>query len=210
MNFHKQKTTARRAYINNKFKHEGNGRSIFDRRGSVSDIKRTINDKSFAKFADKAYSAKRGYAIRTNPRTKEKEMFVRGTTFKRFGAEWAQNLAEAPVIPRMGLGGTIAGDVSRHFRRQYSKFLSDVAQKNNVSVVYGHSRGGAIVEDMNTRAKKVGVDAATILNSRSTLTNYRQRQFFDALIGANSASTVTSDRWIPIWDKRYHRFYKAK
>lgn len=117
------------------------------RRSGTSFVKRTVNDKSFGDFADKAYKAKRGYAIRRNPTTGEKEMFVRGTTFKRGGVEWLQNLAEAPGFANVGLGEQLVGDFSRHIRGKYSKFLSGIAKKERVTVIYGHSRGGAVVND---------------------------------------------------------------
>jgi len=206
--FKQQVKRAKANYTNNRWKNErSSGGSPFRRSGANS-VQRTINHKSFSDFANKAYKAKRGYAIRRNPTTGEKEMFVRGTTFKRGGIEWFQNFAETPVVEKFGMGEQLVGDVSRHIRGQYSKFLSDVARKEGVKVIYGHSRGAAVVEDMRVPgAAKLGIDGATILNTRSTITNYRQKQLFDSLIGLNSRSTIKQDRWTPIWSKRYHKSY---
>lgn len=208
MDFNQQKKLAKANYINKKFKNEGYNRSYNAGNSSVSSFKRTVNDKSFSDFADKAYKAKRGYAVRINPKTGEKEMFVRGTTFKRGGVEWAQNVLETPLSSMVGLGTTIAGDISRHIRGKYSKFLTDVAKREKVKVVYGHSRGAAVVNDMKIPGvRKYGLDGATILNRYPTITNYRQKQGFDALIGANARVTIKESRWTPIYSKRYHRVY---
>jgi len=207
MSFSHQKKIAKATTLNNKWKNEGSS-SAFTRRVDNRFIKRNVNDPSFGLLARKAYSSKRGYSLRTNAKTGDKEMFVRGTTFKRGGVEWLQNVVESPIGTLAGGGTALVGDVSRRFRGKYSKFLSDVARKEGVKVIYGHSRGAAVVEDMRVPgAAKLGIDGATILNTRSTITNYRQKQLFDSLIGLNSRSTIKQDRWTPIWSKRYHKSY---
>jgi len=205
--FKQQASKARATYLNKKWNEGSLGRSAF-RNSGHSAQQRTFDDKSFGDFANKAYKAKHGYAIRRNPKTGEKEMFVRGTTFKRGGIEWLQNLAEAPGFANVGLGEQLVGDVSRHFRGKYSKFLSSIAKKERVTAIYGHSRGGAIVNDMEVPgARKIGLDAATILNRVPRITNYRQRQGFDAFIGANARSTIKQSKWTPLGSKRYHKYW---
>lgn len=207
MSFGKQVRLAKAKSYNSKFKRDAESRSFYRSR-SFPDLRRTVRKPSFGSFASKAYKAKDGYALRTNRKTGKKEMFVRGTTFKRGGVEWLQNVAESPLSSLGGLGGAISGDVSRHIRGKYSKFLSGVAKKEGVDVIYGHSRGAAVVEDMRVPgASKYGLDGATILNRRSTITNYRQRQFFDAGIGLNNRATIKENRWTPIYKKRYHRVW---
>jgi len=206
--FNKQVARARATSINRKWKNERPMGYSPSRGSGFSNVRSTIADKSFSSFANKAYSSPDGYAIRRNPKTGQKEMFVRGTTFKRGGVEWLQNIAEAPGVGSLGLGEQFAGDVSRHIRGKYSKFLTNVAKREHVSVIYGHSRGGAVVNDMKVPgASKVGLDAATILNRAPTIPNYRQKQAFDAVIGANARVTYKTKRWVPLGSKRYHRVY---
>jgi len=209
MSFISQKTKAKASYLSNRWKNERTSSANSIRSGSLSDLKRVTSDKHFGVLANQAYKSKHGYAIRTNKRTGEKEMFVRGTTFRRGGVEWLQNLAESPLSSMVGgLGSTISSDVSRHIRRKYSKFLSDVARKEKVDVIYGHSRGAAVVEDMRVPgAVKLGIDGATILNQRSHMKNYRQKQAFDAVIGWNARSTIRENKWTPVTSKRYHRVW---
>jgi len=208
MNFNKQKTRAKAQTLSNRWRDERQSSSSAIRSGRASAIKRVTSNQPFHRFANKAYSAPHGYAIRVNKRTGEKEMFVRGTTFRRGGVEWLQNIAESPLSYAGGLVPTISRDVSKHFRRKYSKFLSDIARKEKVDVIYGHSRGAAVVEDMHVPgATKLALDGATILNQRSTITNYRQSQLFDGIIGLNARSTIKEDSWTPVTSKRYHRVY---
>jgi len=207
--FSKQAARARAQTLNSKWKNDRPVGYRFNRDSGFSTVRSTLNDKSFSVFANKAYSSPDGYAIRRNPKTGKKEMFVRGTTFKRGGVEWLQNLAETPGFGSLGLGEQFSSDVSRHFRSKYSKFLTDVAKRESVSVIYGHSRGGAVVNDMNVPgASKIGLDAATILNRAPTIPNYRQKQAFDALIGANAKHTYKGSRWVPLGSKRYHKVWK--
>lgn len=209
MSFKKQSSLARAKYLNSKWKDGSYSVADHLRSGSNSSIGSVVNHPNFVSFANEAYSSPGGYAIRINNRTGEKEMFVRGTTFKRGGVEWVQNILESPVTANSGLGTTISRDVSVKLRRQYSKRLSDVARRHGVSIIYGHSRGAAVVEDMKVPGSvKLALDGATILNSRSTIQNYRQRQIFDGIIGANAKRTVKKPGRVPLWDKRYHRVYQ--
>lgn len=206
------KQQVRLAKSNYKNKVTKNGRKrnrVTVRRRHSDSVLHFVSDKSFERFANAAYKSKRGYAVRKNPFTGEKEMFVRGTTLKRGGAEWFQNLAEAPGLEHVGLGFAITGDVSRHIRGKYSKFLTSVAKRENVSVIYGHSRGGAVVNDMDVPgAEKVGLDAATILNPVSRIKNIRQDNMFDRVIGANSRKTVVVPLKGSIFSKKYHRVWR--
>jgi len=208
MNFINQKNRYKATKINSKWRHESTSAADSVRSGSAASIKRLVSNDRFRSFAKQAYSSKHGYAIRENKSTGEKEMFVRGTTFKRGGIEWVQNVLESPASALAGGGFGLAGDVSRHIRNKHAKFLGDIARKNNVDVIYGHSRGAAIVEEMHVPgAVKLGLDGATLLNRHTTISNYRQRQAFDGLIGVNSRKTILEDKWTPIYSKRYHSVY---
>lgn len=155
---------------------------------------RVSGSKWLAALADDAYSSKEGYAIKVNPYTGEKEMFVRGTTFKNGGYEWFQNAVEA--FPRMGYsqapGLRFAATDSFRRRKAFADKAAAAARREGVSVVYGHSRGGAVIHDMNVPgASKVGLDAATVLvDGKTSFTNYRQGQWFDKFIGPERKGRV--------------------
>jgi len=165
---------------------------------------RLANSPYYQKGFGEAYSSPSGYSIRKNPYTGEVEMFVRGTTFKRGGAEWAQNLLESPV------GAMVATPwhaLSKYGRERHSNYLSKIARDKGVDVIYGHSRGAAIVVDMNVPgATKVGVDGAMMLTKRryqGNMVNYRQSQFFDAAIGMGARRTYKRRQ---SW-RQFHSFY---
>lgn len=208
MSFYSQRNRAKANYVNNKFRNDTLQRGRNNVSSDYLAFKLSNSNGSLSRAASKAYSAKRGYDIYVNPKTKQKEMFVRGTTFRKGGLEWVQNALESPVG---GIGsGTavVASALSRRSRRQYSNFLSGVAKKEGVKVIYGHSRGGAVVNDMNVPgARKIGLDAATILNERSKITNIRQRQAFDRVIGLNANATVKHGPRVWLGSKRYHKVY---
>jgi hypothetical protein len=169
----------------------------------------TLRTKSFNTFAEKAYGAKNGYAIRTNPMTGEKEMFIRGTTFKRYGAEWFQNLAEHPKLK-----WTQSAKASKRHRRRHSSKMSDVAKRNGVNVIYGHSRGAPIMDEMDVPgAVKLGLDGAMLLrgDTNSKTLNYRQKQGFDWAINGNHKNQVTTSKWNKLGtSKNYHSVYGIK
>ena len=168
-----------------------------------------FSTESFGAFADEAYASERGYAIRTNPDTGNKEMFVAGT---RNGWDWASNAIEAtgashifnnplhtgirageaayvystgkPIAPEyLGLAEKIAdtietpeGRIATPWRAHAQEFYADVVVQEKVDVVYGHSRGGAIVADMLLPAAvtKIGLDSAMIIADNKGMVNFYQ------------------------------------
>jgi hypothetical protein len=171
-------------------------------------IDQSIRTKSFNAFAQKAYAAEDGYAIRVNPMTGEKEMFVRGTTFKRHGVEWFQNIAEHP-----SLNWTYSQKASKKHRDRHSDKLSKIAKANNVNILYGHSRGAPIMDAMKVpRATKLGLDGAMLLrNDKSDTLNYRQKQLFDrAINGPYHQNTVGTSKWYHLGRDDYHQVYGIK
>lgn len=167
----------------------------------------SYSDYLLRKGFDDAYASPEGYSIKVNPITGKKEMFVRGTARK---GEWIQNALEA--IPRKAYGFIPVGGasgVSMKIRREYAKKLDAVAEKEGVSVVYGHSRGAAVVSDMKHPSEKVGVDGAMLLARRGKrdFVNYRQAQVFDKLIGIGEKKKIVKKAtWKP-WSKKYHKVY---
>lgn len=205
--FQQQINRAKARYHNKKFLNDGP--AIINSRDDSMVYRSSVRDGTLQRASDRAYKSKDGFSIFDNPQTGEKEMFVRGTTFKRGGVEWAQNILESPIGGYRSATATGLSALSRYSRRQHSKFLSEQARKNGVSVVYGHSRGGAIVNDMDVPgARLIGLDAATILNKRSNISNIRQRQFFDRSIGFNAKKTYIVGGRVRPWNKRYHYVYK--
>jgi hypothetical protein len=170
-------------------------------------------DKHLGVGVSAAYASEDGYSLQVNPYTGDTEMFVRGTTFKGYGREWASNVLESDIV-KYGFGGPYKylSKHSQNKRESHAKHLSDIARKNGVKVIYGHSRGATIVADMDVPgASRVGLDGAFIIANRHKtggMVNYRQRQGFDALIGMKAPKTVVKKGWVPIWKKKYHSVWK--
>lgn len=130
-------------------------------------IDNTLYDRGFDDFVVAAYNSPEGYAVRWNPRTRQKEMIVAGT---RYMKDWPVNVMD-----------TFAGQTPwyRNAVRKYNR----IATKEGVKVVYGHSRGGALVADMKGPYDKYGLDAAMIMANNKELKNYTGKSVFDRLIG---------------------------
>jgi len=181
---------------------------------------RVSNSKWLQDLSKKAYASKESYAIEKNPYTGEKEMFVRGTTFKAAGYEWAQNALESVPVKAYSLlapGLRFAAMDSLRRRRQFAEKAAAEARRQGVTVVYGHSRGGAVVHDMYVPgASKVGLDAASLLvDGETSFTNYRQGQWFDAAIGPRRKGRVqvvggrSSYNPNP-FSRKFHKVYGSK
>lgn len=167
-------------------------------------LSKTIADPSFKQFAKAAYDAEEGYSIRTNPSTGKKEMFVAGT---RELAQWALNIYDG-LLHQYGLGQIQILDPFK-FKKQNE--LGQIATDNNVSVVFGHSRGGALVADMPlpTCTQRIGLDAAMMIAANKNIINlnegggYNPMGAFDAYIGQSGLQNVTIDHspWTPhkVW-----------
>lgn len=169
-------------------------------------------DKHLGVGVSESYSNPKGYSIQINPYTGDKEMFVRGTTFKRAGIEWAQNALESPFAKALPGPGPFLHNLSKFGRQRHADYLSDIARKEGVTVVYGHSRGAGLVADMYVpRARKVGLDGAFVITDRRKthgMVNYRQKQVFDWGIGLKAPKTIVKKGWVPIWNRKYHSVWK--
>jgi hypothetical protein len=55
----------------------------------------------------------------------------------------------------------VGSDISKAARQTFADFLVEEAEKYNVKVIYGHSRGAAILSDMKLDVVKVGLDGFT-------------------------------------------------
>lgn len=121
-------------------------------RDSWKEINRTINSKSFQDFVSEAYSSEEGYAIRSNPRSGKKEMFIAGS---RTAFDWFLNFWDVFSVDP--------------WRKQKEAYYADLVRTENIEVVYGHSRGGAIVADLPAHpcVQKVGLSAAMVIAKKN-------------------------------------------
>jgi hypothetical protein len=119
-----------------------------------------------------AYANVDGYKIEVNPVTGEKVMYIAGT---RDLGQWALNVFDI-------VGARV--DIPR--KRRVAQY-NEIARREGVDVIYGHSRAAALVSDMDVpNARKVGVDGAMLLayNDRD-MVNYHEGGItgaFDELI----------------------------
>lgn len=86
------------------------------------------------------------------------------------------------------------------WRSRTTKRLSKIAIDNNVDVIYGHSRGGAILADMPTNEGtiKIGLDSAMIIASNKEMTNFNEGGTgftgeFDRAIGLTGDANVSKN-----------------
>lgn len=182
-------------------------------------LKEIIKDKSFDSFAKEAYNSKEGYAIRINPITGDREMFVAGS---RSAGDWLSNLIETgnslildselrhpyealvddvqEVLPFDIKTNAMSRGTS--WRRQASVKYTKIAKQQGIATVYGHSRGGAIVADMDTQATKVGLDAASLIGDSKDTLNIRENRWFDHLIGVTNKNDE-------VWEKSsFHKVWE--
>jgi len=164
---------------------------------SLDTLKRTINSSQFKQFANLAYANPWGVLIRTNPDTGKKEMFVAGS---RTTKDWQDNFND------------YYGSYN-DYRMARQEQLAETAVLENVKVVYGHSRGGAMVADMRLplTIQKVGLDAAMVLASNKNMLNLTEAgtgawgSTFDQTIGRTGRFNVPVD-----YSPRYpHKVWKV-
>lgn len=149
-------------------------------------------------FKHQAYVNPDGIAIRENPITHKKELFIAGS---RTYGDWFSNLSEtvdsawdkvelvmnikgmndkikkaynaaswaerAEVLDPTGVAVMEEGhslfQVSGVARDNYSSYIDGIISKYNVEVVYGHSRGAAVMSGLHSDVKKIGLDGATFI-----------------------------------------------
>lgn len=163
----------------------------------TDEIKETIKTPDFKSFANEAYHSKDGYAIRTNPNTLEKEMFIAGTkSLKDVARDVGDTmLFGADKLISTGINSTLHGlgaelDIPipkkpvnvKLFsfldfgRSKKQKFYEDIAEQNGVHTIYGHSLGGAMLADMNIPyyINKVGLDSAMLIAHNTKMLNLNE------------------------------------
>lgn len=145
-------------------------------------IRQSLGDSSFNDFANAAYTSSEGYSLRVNPNTGEREMFIAGT---RSVFDWVSNALEVRVPKEKFFSKHIFADLadSEHkgvghhatpWRKHAQEHYENIVRDEQVDVIYGHSRGGAIVADMHLppNVQKVGLDAAMVIADEKDMLNY--------------------------------------
>ena len=176
-----------------------------------SEYTTAIRRPGFSDFANDAYAADRGYAIRTNPYTGRNEMFVAGSRNRN---DWLANLAEtayynAPKILPWHLRPIARIAINQlptpfGYRRRYAHDLEQIARDNDVQTIYGHSRGAGIVSDIQGPFDRVGLDGAMIIakdRNRDMFNIAAQGQMPDQIL----ASAGRNNTYIPT--SRFHKVY---
>lgn len=185
----------------------------FIRKIDKDNIRDIIKEPDFEYFMNKAYDQHwyankwhtgLGYSIRVNPHTGQKEMFVSGSegwkdwtlnffdsisyAGEKFVGEKIDELwekeTESPAIARPSLTSW------DFYRKNRTKQLSKIAKDEGVDVVYGHSRGGAIVADMDFSGRKVGIDAAMLIAKNTEMENYQRDSLVDNVLGVSGEHNI--------------------
>lgn len=191
-----------------RFEHEAEmGKSGHIDKESRDFWKQYLSDAKVSEFMNAAYESPDGYSIRVNPLTGKKEMFIAGTR-SRGGdfaiRDWLQNAAEgihhAPLLEEgvdsfFGEGTfeglDVIGSWSEAQRDKGSARYSEIAKDNGVEVVYGHSRGAAVMSGMKGGFIKVGLDGASAIGHDDEYVNIVQRWgLFDRAIGLGHKGNI--------------------
>lgn len=181
------------------------------KQGKVSEEARDYWDgflekSKMSEFLTAAYDNPNGYAIRVNPLTGKKEMMIAGTRNRGDFSirDWTQNIAEGIHHTPYGKELTEAfmgegawdkfdfiGSYSESKRDEGSARYEAIAREENVDVVYGHSRGAAVMSGMNGPWESVGLDGASYIGHHKSYTNIVQKKgIFDRMIGAGHKGNI--------------------
>jgi hypothetical protein len=148
-----------------------------------------VQNSTFVDLQGDAYADPKGYSIKTIDG--EKVMFVAGT---RNLHDWADNFIDT-FTPH-------------HYRTKKAvQRLNDVAKRNGVDVVVGHSRGAGLVGRMDGKYKKLGLDGAMMINPDKNMMNVSQDDPFDRFI-AQGGKNNHFVRWNHLLDG--HRVVSQK
>lgn len=96
------------------------------------------------------------------------------------------------------------------WRTRAANYYAEVAQREGVKIIYGHSRGGAIVADMPGGGyDRVGLDSAMVLAENKDMLNIRAgietsgaKGIFDEAIGYTGKNDVeyeVGDTFHKVW-----------
>lgn len=161
---------------------EGVSKAIQDK--DIDRIGMAIQDPLFKQFAQDAYDSEEGYAIRTNPYTGEKEMFVAGT---RNIPQWGLNVLDSALY---------GGD----------KLLPGVADKVVNEGVRGFvSKLGPIGEAVAEHAPQISMPRFTVLehldtarqSKQSYLSNIAKANGVKVIYGHSRGGAMAADMKVP-------------
>lgn len=128
-------------------------------------------------------------------------MYVSGTEMDNW--DWFQNAAEG--FEHLGLGpdggGVDLGFSSKH-RHDYAEYLDEKCAEYDVKIVYGHSRGAAILSDMKYEATYIGLDGATFIGDHKEMINLQNAVGFDKGLGLGHKGNI------PIPGTAFHKAWK--
>lgn len=169
-----------------------------------ANAKANIRDPSFGSFAKRGQTSKDGYAIRINPKSGKKEMYIAGSRnvgdvasdFIDLGLYQGEKLLgdvmDASVMQMYGelatsvTGTPIPGIVAWYafgrpsithydfWRKKAERKYAKIAKEEGVDTIYGYSRGGAILADMDFAGEKVGLDSAMVIAENEDMMNLRE------------------------------------
>lgn len=159
---------------------------------------------SLASGFDAAYKEKDGYYIRVDPDTQKKIMYVAGS---RSTGDWSRNAFD---VFAMGINKAERkylakknGEIPIDFlkfdftRNKKVQMLDSVARREGVDIAIGHSRGAALVGDMQYPNQKIGMDGAMVINRDKTMPNYIEGGFpgiFDEIIASSGKNNFYADQ----------------
>lgn len=179
---------------NAQWKHVSEGNNIVR-------YKNIIGSDHFESMFKQAYANKGkkfrdvGISYRVNPLTGKNEMFVAGSSGM---LDWVFNLtngifygAEKVVGPKLDAvfkrtGGFVKRPKFSGWnpdRNRQTLGIAREAKRHNVDVMYGHSRGGALVADADFSGTKFGLDAAMLIAENTDMVNFRRPGIFDGFLG---------------------------
>ena len=178
---------------------------IFSSDSLIDSAKISIDNPDFDLFAKEAYAAEDGYAIRFNSNG-HKEMFIAGT---RNTGDWFNNAKDSLIqdVYKRSYEHVDLGFLDRD-RRRKSEMYERLVRNHDVDIVYGHSRGGAIVADMDVpqHVQKIGLDAAMVIAYNKDMVNFKQggvKGTFDTVIGSTGRHNIKYDK-----DSRFHQSWQ--
>jgi len=124
-------------------------------------------------------------------------MFIAGTKPPGHG-QWLLNVWDIPWYNLTAATGLKGFEVMDPWRYKKTRYFERIAKQEGVDVIYGHSRGAAIVADMElpSNTTKVGLDGAMSIAADKDMLNLQEHGFtgfFDKVIGASGENNVNFD-----------------
>lgn len=150
--------------------------------GTTSYFTEMFRTSNMNNFKQKAYDSPGGAAIRVNPITGEKEMFIAGSRTGKDIRESMTLFAKSFVHAKFGPLSQFGQDVVAE-KQADAEFLIELARENGVKVVYGHSAGSVLASYFpQDEFKVIGINGATRLHEDRDIVNIRDNTILDMAI----------------------------